>query len=200
MRRFRINCTLLTLSLAVFMANPAVAEQFYMFKDKNGQTQIQDSIPAEYAKNGYKIVNGRGVTIKVIPSEDEQRQHLEASEQRKNQISLLEKQKAEKRQWDERLFRSFSSAEDIRQAGNKKIMAVQMQIETTARHIIAFENNLAKLDAQRAAGGHADEESIAKLKESIKLNNAFIIEKRQEQNKIREEYLGYVRRYQMLSI
>ena len=199
MRHFRINCTLLALSMMVLISHSALADQFYKFKDKSGRIQIQDSIPSEYVKYGYIIVNDRGITVEIVPSEREQRKKLIANKLRRNETAIAEREKAEKKERDERLFHSFSSAEEIRQAGNNKILIVQAQIDTTAKHVEAFVKNLAKLDEHRAAGGDVDEEGVAKLRKSVAQNKAFIERKRQEQNNIREEYLGYIQRYQILS-
>ena len=200
MRYFKINCTLLAVISAFLISLPVFAGQYYMFKDKNGRTQIQDSIPSEYVKNGYKIVNDQGMTVDVVPSEREQLKMLEANQRRESETSQVEKEKAEKKEQDERLFHSFSSAEDIRQAGNKKIMAVQTQIDTTLKHIQAFENNLEKLEAQSANGGNANVEAIQNLRQSIKENTSFVERKRKEQNDIRDEYVEYIQRYQLLTI
>lgn len=200
MRYFKINCTLLAVISAFLISLPVFAGQYYMFKDKNGRTQIQDSIPSEYVKNGYKIVNDQGMTVDVVPSEREQLKMLEANQRRESETSQVEKEKAEKKEQDERLFHSFSSAEDIRQAGNKKIMAVQTQIDTTLKHIQAFENNLEKLEAQSANGGNANIDAIQNLRQSIKENTSFVERKRKEQNDIRDEYVEYIQRYQLLTI
>lgn len=200
MRYFKINCTLLAVISAFLINLPVFAGQYYMFKDKNGRTQIQDSIPSEYVKNGYKIVNDQGMTVDVVPSEREQLKMLEANQRRESETSQVEKEKAEKKEQDERLFHSFSSAEDIRQAGNKKIMAVQTQIDTTLKHIQAFENNLEKLEAQSANGGNANIDAIQNLRQSIKENTSFVERKRKEQNDIRDEYVEYIQRYQLLTI
>ena len=200
MQYFRFNCTLLAFIWMALIANSVVAAEFYMFKDNKGRTQIQDSIPSEYIKYGYKIVNERGATIKVVPSEREQRKKLRVNQRKANEATLAEKKKVEAREQDERLMQSFSNAEEIRQAGNKKIMVVQAQIDATAKHVEAFENNLHELEAQRDAGGNANAESIEKLRESIQQNYAFIARKRKEQNRIRDEYVGYIERYQALNL
>jgi len=201
MRNSNYHCTLLLISLVFFLASSVVcASQFYMFKDRSGRTVIQDSIPPDRVKFGYKIVNDRGVTIEVVPSEREQRRRLVAAQKEKSESSQAAREKADKKERDERLFQSFSSAEEIRVAGNKKIMAVQLQIDTTVKHIQAFENNLEKLEKQRAAGGNENSQAIADLQKSIRQNNAFVVRKRAEQNRIRDEYVGYIQRYQLLSI
>ena len=200
MQRFRFDCTLLMFLMAVLICQSAYAEKFYKFKDNKGRTLIQDSIPPEYAKKGYKIVNAQGMTLEVVLSEAEQRRKLKESQRHLHEKTLAEQEKEAQKERDARLFQSFSSAEDIRQAGNKKIMVVQKQIETTFKHIQAFEKNLAELEAQQAAGGKSNEEAIRKLRDSIRKNNLFILRKREEQNRIRDEYVGYIKRYQMLSI
>ena len=200
MRYFRINCTLLVLCLAVLFTSAAMSAQFYMFKDNKGRTQIQDSIPAEYIKYGYKIVNDRGATIKVVPSEREQRKQLKVQRQQQSATKRARQEQEDQEEQDERLLQSFSNAEEIRQAGNKKILVIQAQIDSTLKHVEAFERNLEELQAQRATDDAGDDESIEKVRESIQQNNDFILRKRNEQNNIRDEYIGYIKRYEMLSI
>lgn len=200
MRHLRLNCTGLVFVAMILLTQAVSAQQFYKFKDKNGRVQIQDSIPAEYVKYGYKVVNERGITIDIVASEREQRKILRDNRRRQKADTLAERERAEKKESDERLFHSFSNAEEIRQAGNKKIMVVQGQIETTTKHIEAFKRNLIMLEEQKAEGGKYDDDAMQKLRHSIGQNNAFIKRKRKEQNDIRDEYLGYIQRYQMISI
>jgi len=190
---------ILALTAMIVAGNTVFASEFYMFKDSRGRTQIQDSIPSEYVKNGYRIVNANGVTIKVVPSEREQRKKMKANQLRETESTLAAQKKAEEDALNERLLYSFSSAEEIRQAGNKKILSVQTEIDATVGHVKAFEANLSKLEAQRAAGGKANDQSILELKKSIQQNYAFIDRKRKEQKRIRDEYLGLIKRYEMLT-
>jgi len=175
------------------------AEQFYLFKDNRGQMLMQDSIPAEYVKNGYKVVNEHGMVVEVVLSEKEQRKQLNQRMRKQEAASRLQQQNAEKQEEDDRLIQSFSSSEEIRVAGNKKIMVIQKQIDTTIKHIDAFQSNLDRLEEQRNAGGAVDQKGMDRIRESIKQNSAFIKRKRQEQDKIKSEYIEYIKRYEMLT-
>lgn len=200
MRFYQFNFILLSLLISVFIGNALAASQYYMFKDRRGLVLIQDSIPPEYAKFGYKIVSEQGIVVEVVPSEKSQREILKARQKRENQAILIAKEKAEKKALDERLLQLFSSADEIRVTGNKKILVIQTEIDTTIKHIQAFERNLKTLENQLANGGKSSLEDIKKLRLSIKQNNAFILRKREEQNLIRAEHLDYIKRYQTLSL
>ncbi len=192
--------TLLTLLISAFIGNAAIANQYYMFKDRRGLVLIQDSIPAEFAKYGYKIVNEQGIVIEIVQSEKLQRKKLMLQQKKHNQAVLVAKERAEKKELDERLLQIFSSADEIRVTGNKKILVIQTEIDTTIKHIKAFERNLNTLENQMAESGKGLTTDVKNLRISIAQNNAFILRKRDDQNLIREEYLNYIKRYQVLTI
>ena len=187
----------------LLLAQSIIAGQlFYVFKDNRGRTVIQDSIPAEYVNKGYKIVNELGTTLKVIPSVAEQQRTNEAALERSRANKVL----AKRREVDQRLLNSFSNVEDIREAGNKKIIAIQTQIDITTGHIKAFEDNLARLEEQLLTKNEknlkvsaSEIEAIEQVKTSIQENKDFIERKIVEQQNIKEEYIEYIRRYQKLS-
>jgi len=177
-------------------------EYYYVFKDRSGATVIQDAIPPEYVNKGYRIINEQGITLKVIPSVSEQRRTASAVKRKKERQIAIQEQ----RDKDEMLLASFSSVEQIREAGNKKILAVQGQIDVTLLHIKAFEENLGKLQEQAKQSSKKPEgipqeavDDVQKIKNSIVRNREFVVRQRQEQHRLREEYMQYIKRYQELT-
>jgi len=180
----------------------SAGEVYYVFKGKNGNTMIQDSIPAEYVHQGYRIINEQGMTLRTVPSVKEQQRLANIARHRRNAEKDREKQRKE----DDMLLASFSNVEQIREAGNKKILAIQGQIDITLNHIKAFEKNLLELQAQaiefaKRPGGitQAEVDEVQSVKTSIVRNREFIVRQREEQHNLRQEYMEYISRYQSLT-
>ena len=174
---------------------------YYIYKDEYGRTHISDTVTQKHARHGYRVVNSQGATLREVPSTSERLN--EEHKRRKREADAKARNK--KQHADEYLLQSFVDVEDIRQAGNKKMLALQAQIDTTNSHIKAFEENLAQLEAQLAQADKdgrdvtdKDVDAIRLIKESITQNKAFVLNKIEEQREIREEYLGYIQRFKAL--
>ena len=193
----KLSFIICLLSLSVASAQ----EVYYVFKDKNGNTLIQDAIPAEYVNQGYRIINDQGLTIRTVPSLAEQKRLANIAANRQSRQKDNEMQRKE----DEMLIASFASVEQIREAGNNKILAIQSQIDITLSHIKAVEKNLAQLQAQaieyaKRPGGitQAEVDEVQSIKTSIVRNREYIVRQREEQHRLRQEYMRYIERYQAL--
>lgn len=196
-----VRYLIFTFCLLVFSVSALAEQLYYIYKDPKGRTYIEDSISANHAKYGYRVVNSQGATLKVVPSTREQKRKEE--QRRKRTAAAKEKNKNQRR--DEYLLQSFVDVEDIRQAGNKKIMAIQAQVETTTNHIKAFEENLKQLEAQIEQADRDGREitqkevdNIQRIKDSIQQNKLFAQRKIKEQKDIQKEYLEYMERFQAL--
>ena len=190
------------LVLLVFSAFPVWAEKYYyIYKDARGKVHIEDFISADHARYGYRVVNSQGLTIEVVPSSKEKQR--QAEKQRKKAQKALAANKDRKA--DDFLLKTFIDANEIREAGNKKILAIQSEIDMAQNHIKVFEKNLRQLEAQLEKTDQAgkaitqkDVDAIRKIKESIRKNKAFIDQKKQQQMEIRDLYTRYIKRYRQL--
>jgi len=195
---------LLFLLLSVSLSCSLFAgEVYYVYKDKKGLTHIEDSIPGELTKYGYKIINEQGMIIKEVPSVATKVKKANAQQLRTEKKRAKEVQKKKNQQ----LLRRFTSLEDIRETGNKKIMALQSQIDITKIHIKSFEKNLNDLQEHALSLSKKlkpvpDEnlQDIQRLKESIKKNKKYIELKRTEQHEIREEFIVLINDYKKLTV
>ena len=191
----------ISLSLLMFVSQSFAGDIFYVYKDKAGLTHIEDYIPGELVKYGYKIVNDRGMTIKEVPSVASKLKKDNAKKRRAEK----RRAKAEQKKRNQILLRRFTSLEDIRETGNKKILALQSQIDLTLSHIKAYKENLSDLE------GHAEKltkknqpvpdkqvNDIKSMKDSINKNNKYIGQRKIEQRKIREEFIVFIREYKKL--
>ena len=191
-------CIALVMLLSVSFCANLFAAQFYVYKDKHGRTHIEDSVTGEAARYGYKIVNDNGMTLKKVASIA-----VHEEKAKKVQIAGESRRDGERRkQRQEELRNRFSSLEEIREMGNKKIIGFQVQIDTTLSYIKSFEENLKVLEAQ--AQVYADNqkpvpkrelEAIKQAKNNIQKNLRYIEQRRVEQKNIRDEYMALIDEY-----
>lgn len=184
--------------LSVSFCTSLFAAQFYVYKDKNGRTHIEDSVTGEAAKYGYKIVNDNGMTLKKVAS-------IAVHEKKAREIKVAGESYRDgeiRKQRQNELRSRFSSLEEIREMGNKKIIGFQVQIDTTLSYIQSFEDNLKVLEAQ--AQVHANEQkavpkreldAIMRAKKNIQQNLRYIDLRRIDQRKVRDEYMMLIDEY-----
>lgn len=184
-----------------FVGQVHAGSVFYVYKDKAGRTHIEDSIPGEFAKYGYKIITDKGITIKEVPSVASKVKKANAKARR----TKAQKAKAEQDKLNKLLLRRFTSLEDIRETGNKKILALQGQIDVTSSHIKAFEKNLADLEEHASSLSEKLQSvpdgklrDIERMKENIRKNKKYVEQRRSEQHKVRDEFIVYIREYKKL--
>lgn len=174
---------------------------FYVYKDKKGNTHIEDSIPGELVKYGYKIVNDKGMVLKEVLSVVDKEKKAKARRLRTAEQKAKEAQKKRNRN----LLRRFTSLEEIRETGNKKIMALQSQIDVTNQHIEAFEKNLNDLE-QQASNLRENQktvpsknlQAIERMKDNIQKNKDYVVQRKKEQHKTRDEFIMLIDEYKKL--
>jgi hypothetical protein len=176
-------------------------EYYFVYKDKRGVTHIEDSIPGELTKYGYKIVNDKGVILKEIPSVSAKLKRANAN----RRLSEAQRAKLAQRQKNQTLLRRFTGLEDIRETGNKKIMALQSQIDLTLSHIAAFEKNLAELESQVAQSrkkllpvSSDSLRAIERMKENIQENKKYVEQRKLKQHETREEFIQLIHDYKRI--
>ncbi|MEX2320473.1 MAG: hypothetical protein WD668_03900, partial [Saccharospirillum sp.] len=77
----RLIALLLTLSLIPLVAE---ARQFFRYKDADGQVVINSIIPPDFVKNGYEIIDDKGVVLQEVAPQlsEEAIRNRRAEEQR----------------------------------------------------------------------------------------------------------------------
>lgn len=100
--------------LALLLASPAMAASatIYKYVDKDGRTVISGSIPAEYVKNGYTILNEKGQVVQEVkraPTAEE----LAKMEAGKAAEMRAQTEKAAREESDKLLIRLYRDPEEI---------------------------------------------------------------------------------------
>ncbi len=180
----KIVSTLLVLALLPLAAE---ARQFFRYKDENGQIVINSSIPPEYVKNGYEIVDDKGIVLKVVDpqlSEEEIRRRRQEQERIENQ-----------RARDAELRKLYRSPRDVDRAMNTWLGRLDMEIRLKENRIAILRTEYNELQSQAAnqerVGKEVDENllaEMAQIEEEISRYEAEIAEVEERQEEAQERF------------
>lgn len=152
----RLIALLLTLSLIPLVAE---ARQFFRYKDADGQTVINSSIPPEFVKNGYEIIDDKGVVLREVAPQlsDEEIRNRRAEEQRVQ----------EERVRDAELVKLYRSPGDVDRAMRTWLSRLDMEIRLKDNRIDILRTEFNALQSQAAnqerAGQAVDAELLTQM-------------------------------------
>jgi hypothetical protein len=182
------------LLLAICMATSASwGQEFYRYKDADGQTVMDSMIPAQYVNGGYDVLNSRGQLIERVPPVQEV-DSLEAAQA--NQI-------ADRALSDQVLLTSYSTVEEIDAHRQRKLLAIEreMSIIETDQRVVQIEIDKAELEVSEYAAEEVPPEvsgHLADLNSTI-LKLADQLARRQvDMVDIDEEVIGKMDRFRQL--
>lgn len=154
----RLIALLLTLSLIPLAAE---ARQFFRYKDADGQTVINSSIPPEFVKNGYEIIDDKGVVLREVAPQlsEEEIRNRRAEEQRVQ----------EERVRDAELVKLYRSPGDVDRAMRTWLSRLDMEIRLKDNRIDILRTEFNALQSQAAnqerAGQAVDAELLTQMAE-----------------------------------
>lgn len=177
------------LLLCLLLANIAVAEELYRYRDSAGIIVTADTIPPNAAVDGYEIVNEQGAVLETVQA----RQPVELDQDQTKQ--------------DQYLLASFSHVGEITRLKERKLALL-------ARDIQNLRNNLSNLDireenlvAEAANMEMAGEEVAAELTgqiSQIRLDRAevqkLLASRKTDRISIEALYRGYEQRFRQLEL
>ena len=168
---------------------------FYVYKDRTGNTVMEDRVPPELMHRGYNIVNANGVTLKVVPPE---KKKVKKVEKRRFDASSLSAS-------DLLLLRSYSSVQDIETARDSRITQIHEIINSTISHALAFERNLGDMKFRHEQLTAAGELVSPKLLADIRLiegriaeSRSYIARKESESDQLFKQYENDISRFKQL--
>jgi len=195
------NLRYLLLLPALLCATTAFAERTFKWVDNEGHIHYGNRVPPEYAKLERKVINERGRTIMVYdalktPEQREEEKQL-AEKAAKNKV-LAEKQAIH----DRSLLATYSSEQDMLQAKNGKVAAVDALLQLTNRRVESMKERLLGLTEEAATYERSGkalpaslESQINNLRKQITTNAAFIKKKESERNTIVRKFDDDIKRY-----
>lgn len=162
-----LKTVLVTLLMLAVLPVTVNAQQFFRYEDENGQIVINSSIPPEFVKNGYEILNNKGVVLREVApqlSEEEIRRRREEEQRIANQQA-----------WDAELNKLYRSPVDVDRAMKTWLSRLDMEIRLKKNRIALLQTEFNQLQAEAAdqerAGQDVDDSllaDMARIEEKIK--------------------------------
>lgn len=132
-RHIRVGAVVCLLAAASAPFEAAAAELF-RYRNGSGVVVLANTIPAEFASQGYTVIDHRGRVIRVVPrqlsdEEIEARSLAEAAERE------AEAGRMARRRQDEELLRLYSTPDDVERALARKLESIEGAIDTVQANI-----------------------------------------------------------------
>lgn len=167
----------------------------YRYRNAEGVPVVSDSLPPEAAGAGYEVLAADGTVLQVVPP---------APKEHDPQARAAEEARAAE---DRYLLRSFSSVEEVRAAGERRLAALDREIATLERTREELQRRKSRL-ARQAAGyqaiGRAVPEAIAAALEELALALAdaerLLAARRAERASEAQRFARYAARFADLSV
>lgn len=187
------NLKIFLLLAACMATSVSWSQEFYRYKNADGETVMDSMIPAEYVNSGYDVLNSSGQLIERVPPV-QQVDSLEAAQA--NQI-------ADRALSDQVLLTSYSTVEEIDAHRQRKLLAIEreMSIIETDQRVVQIEIDKAELQV----ADFADQEVPADITEHladlrgtlVKLADQ-LVRRQVEMVEIDEEFVGKMDRFRQL--
>jgi len=181
-------------SLAL-VATPASA-RWYKWVDENGNISYQDRPPPSSFEQSTQVLSDHGVTLKTIPSQQEQ---IELDRQ-----AEIDR---EKKQRDEALLKAFPNESDLITTRDKRVLHIDGSISRMHDQLVILNTRLIsiegrieeRIDRELNPSSALDSDRIAVLR-SIDSTNALIKSKLRERRQIMAQFDRDLLRYRELRL
>lgn len=192
--------------LCAAFALPAEAGNLYRYRYRNaeGVVVVNWTVPAEYTRQGYEVLNDDGVVVEVVPRE------LTAEERKDRALSqrVADQAKAEEerlRLWDESLLRRYSAVEDVEAARDRSLRELKIRISilksnrrSLRQKVENYQASIADAERDGVAPNEIDLEAIEILKREIVGTEKAIDDRQTEVDRVFAEYALDIERLRQL--
>ncbi len=177
------------------VATPASA-RWYKWVDENGNISYQDRPPPSSFEQSTQVLSDHGVTLKTIPSQQEQ---IELDRQ-----AEIDR---EKKQRDEALLKAFPNESDLITTRDKRVLHIDGSISRMHDQLVILNTRLIsiegrieeRIDRELSQSSALDSDRIAVLR-SIDSTNALIKSKLRERRQIMAQFDRDLLRYRELRL
>lgn len=147
----------LSVAIVVTLLMPLSAEarQYFRYKDDDGQIVINSSIPPEFVRRGYEIVDDKGIVLRVV----EPQLSEEEINRRAEEASRAEAERAR----DAELMRLYRNPTDVDRAMRTWLSRLDMEIRLKNNRISILRAEFNDLQAEAANLERAGQEVSSDL-------------------------------------
>lgn len=199
----------LALALAAATGVQAAGQQrFYRYQDDQGVTVLNNTIPPEYVRRGYEVVDAHGRVVETVPpakSAEEIAAETAARERREAEQREAERQAREQAQKDQRLLITYVSESDLIAMRDSKLAVLESQIHLAEEKIGRLREQLQQQQAAAANHERAGRTvpgnllaDIASTRQQITDNRNFMEERRRQRAELETQFAADLERYREL--
>ena len=131
------------------VAGSSTAAQLYRYYNEQGVMEMSTSIPPEYAKNGYTVVNENGRILQVVPRQLSAAE-LARKRERDAQKAAAQQAAQARRRADAELLRMYSSVDDVANVRDRRLASLDEAIKAIRRDIQRLKTRKVNLQIRAA--------------------------------------------------
>lgn len=184
---------LVLLLFTVWLPLGASASMLYRYKNSDGVTVMDQTIPPEYVNNGYEVLSKSGRVVKVVPPYTEKA----AGTSEQDEKARLQREKD-----DQYLLANFRSLEEIQYSKARKLGQLKREIHIVEANLADTldqrENQLASAASFQASGREVPESvraTLAKLEQEEDKARDMLATRRQEYEALDKRFQAYESRF-----
>lgn len=196
---------LLALTLTTTLSVPllfqtAAAQSFYRYTNDKGHTVISNTLPSQYARKGYEILDSRGQVLNIVAPAltAEQKRALAQQEE------ALRKKDAQKAR-DNELLSLYSSPDEARSALKRQVDELKTQVQLTegvnVRLRSSLKNKREQIGRIEKAGNPIPEKlsnSLQELLNDLSFNEQAINQLKNKMEQLRLDFHTDIKRLEAL--
>ncbi|ARU55429.1 ABC transporter ATPase [Oleiphilus messinensis] len=194
------------LSLLLASIEPAsAAKVLYRYKNNEGVIVLGVSIPKEFQKNGYEILNIKGRVLETIPPALTEEEKADLRQQRRDD-RVAKRRKEEQDKIDRQLLRMYSHPDDVIKALTRKLRDMSGVKQLKQGTISSLRSELQDIQedaAERERSGKTIPEKLLTKMDDIEIEIQSLKSEIEKQEKImesiRQDYLDDINRVEFLT-
>lgn len=132
-----------SLFVGIVAAAQSPAKVIYRYKNSQGVTVMDSSIPPEYVNKGYEVISHSGKVLRVVPPAPKAADAERVKRERQEQEA--------RKQADIQLRRSYSNVADIESAKQRNLQSLRGNIGILQANLSGVRSKLQNAQAQAAA-------------------------------------------------
>lgn len=156
------------------------AANTYRYVDDRGRTVHGSTVPPQYVKNGYEVLNDRGQVIQVVPRA-KTAEELAAEEATRAQREAEEAVARVQEEKDNLLLRLYRSPDEIARKRDERVTLIDGQLTALAAALVKVEAEAERLQKQvddlKAAGNEAPAQTLETLRIQHEERDRFIAQR-----------------------
>ena len=177
------------LSLGLLLAQQSLGagDVFYRYINSDGVKAMSHTLPAEYAQKGYEVVSLSGKVIEVVPPARSKADIERLALQNNSAVTLA--------LWDKSLRLRYSRASEIEAAKQRKLAAINTNIDILTGNISKLSSQLQQQQSQAASAERKGHKVSSKLLNNIENLELEIKTSLEQVETRRQEYVALTDKY-----